>query len=96
MSDDWKPGDIGMCVNDGPLHCGHGLHDAKNSVKRGAIVTVTDVSTTRAIVGYGRCTCECIIFGAGAGLSKRFVKVSPGHKIEGSEVDQKEPWLVEA
>jgi len=91
---DWQAGDLALCVNDGVLHCGHGKHDASRSVKSGAVIRVDGIGKSSVLAGYGDCDCDVLIFGSGQGLSMRFVKITPGHKTTGSEVDQKQPWKV--
>lgn len=98
---DWQPGDLALCVNDSPLDCGHVLHDAAFSARKGTKIEVEGVDTVQRLTGYPECDCEVLIFSAGSGLAQRFVKITPGHEVEGSGVEREKfkqgnPWKVPA
>lgn len=75
--DDWKPGDLALCVNDGKIICAHGhIHTGNRSCRRGQ---------TKTVVGFGlnsngsiTCPEVSLIFAGGEeGLARRFRKISP-------------------
>ena len=78
---DWQAGDLALCVNDqdAPL------------LRKGRIYTVRIVGSIGDATGLALIETEKVK-PTGGFYASRFVKITPGHKITGSEVDQKEPW----
>jgi len=90
---DWVPGDLALCVRGGPITGGDAAPVAGRKYQ---------VISTRIML-WTDCTTSLGLILAGAPLNKtgipiwwheRFVKITPGHQIEGSEVDQRNPWKV--
>lgn len=81
MSEDWKAGDIAVCVADGVIRCPHRndtVHTGRvTHARKGGIYRVT--STAPSYVETGDFFCGCIdlrLEGAGAGVSSRFRKLN--------------------
>lgn len=94
MSEDWKRGDLALCVNTD----GWAVRGNKSSMAGPKAGQVNEVSAVWMHC-FPEGDIEALQFPAwpeGSFASENFVKVTPGHKIEGSEVDQKDPWKVSA
>lgn len=88
---DWQAGDLALCVRFSPNH--------PPSVAPGSMHTVEEVWW--AIDADNLAEEDIALTFVGVPLmdgcaywSGNFTKITPGHTIEGSEVDQREPWKV--
>ena len=83
---DWQAGDIALCVG-----------AIKRRHLNGCVFTVKSTwvgpheVTSEPTLGL-RFVDLPLPHNLGAWCAHHFVKITPGHKITGSEVDQKEPW----
>lgn len=85
---DWQPGDLALCVKRGEIKCSVVRHSGKLVPP---LMTVREVKKVSPCV-HGYCKCETLYFTDNfAGLSARFVKVTPGVDINGKEVERKAP-----
>lgn len=73
MADDWQVGDLALCVDDGPIHCGFMNHDGSDAKRRGQIGLVASIRMIAA------CGCsKSLIFDDGkTGLAIRYRKIRP-------------------
>ena len=86
---DWQAGDLAMRVSNVRPSV-----EKRTGLRQGGLYTVSNVVEYQGIQGLQ--LIGCVFKGRlEAVRASRFVKITPGHKIEGSEVDQKEPWKVE-
>lgn len=92
---DWEPGDLALCIKV--------THDIlpgiATDLRVGALYTVTIVGRPQKRIKGERALGlkEVQPWIPGRGYPETlFVKITPEHKIEGSEVDQKDPWKVSA
>ena len=79
MGDNWKPGDLALCLRDGEIYdcpCG-AIHGGTNCPPRGSVRVVKSLDHD----GDG---CELLVVSgaAGAALSARFRKVTPDEADE--------------
>jgi len=72
MADDWQPGDLALCVDDGPRE-----FDDNPAIKRGCVYRVYQVGTDPFGL-FGLCLDEVESNGyAGGYLADRFRKITP-------------------
>jgi len=94
---DWSPGDLALCVRSGEFYCECGvLHGGNMHLRKGRKFEVKAVTIASRHEQFRAEDCECQVlrFSITNGHVGRFVKITPGHQIEGSEVDQRNPWKV--
>lgn len=89
--DDWKPGDLALCVNRGEIDCPHGIIFCGGGVPPvGSVSTVSKFGTVRSIEtdrSQATCGCGCLLFSDGtSGLSLRFRKIHPHTPDEQDEI----------
>jgi len=93
---DWQAGDLALCVRGGvktrtgAIYCVKYVKLPREKTFEGGVWWINNCGDIEL-----RFTGMTDVPGIWAG-ARRFVKITPGHKIEGSEVDQKQPWKVDA
>lgn len=90
---DWRAGDLALCVRFHPMYppevqpgaihqveyVWHGSEDCENPEHIDTALDLTGIERMDGDIAY---------------WARSFVKITPGHTITGSEVDQREPWKV--
>jgi len=97
MSEDWKPGDWAICINSDGWQL-RGSSSRYPGPEHGQVMQVEGVWVHCFPEG----VFECLVFGPWPNDSFHavyFVKVSPGHQIEGDEIEREafakgNPWRV--
>ena len=81
MADDWKPGDLALCVRVGLIECEFSIHTGKDAPPPGSVEEVVAVGLARDTFGphVGRpCGCVDLTFASGKGaVGQRCRKINP-------------------
>jgi len=92
---DWQPGDLALCVRgEASQEPTAQAISGHKKARRGGVYKVEQFLLVAelypALVLEGHHSAHS----SRAWCASCFVKITPGHKIEGSEVDQRNPWKV--